>query len=323
MIAHIQRAYGWLSHEPHQRTGLRWLQTALGMMLLFRVMTEFRFAPFLWGPHGIGRGSSAAFLGNGLGPWVDRLYQSDLAVQSMLLLLAVGAAGLVYGVHTRAATVISLLAFRFFESRLPELGDGGDNVARLVLTYLLFALPAGSKGRPGSLAVWFHNIAVLAIGLQIGVVYLTSGVLKITGERWSNGTALYTISQVEWFSNPHFREFFHNPTITALATYVTVFFQIWFPIVVLTRLRPLWLGVGILLHLGIAVFMGLICFSLAMIGLELFLITDAEYGTLLAASQRAQRYLCQTGSTAQRLLRDPPPFLQLWNPRRFRGKVAQ
>jgi hypothetical protein len=31
---------------------------------------------------------------------------------------------------------------------------------------------------------------------------------------------------------------------------------------------------------GIGVFMGLICFSLVMIGLELFLITDAEYAWL-------------------------------------------
>ena len=323
MISQIKHVYSWLSDEPHQRTGLRALQTALGMMLLFRVMTEFRFAPFLWGPHGIGRGSSAAFLGDSLGPWVDRLYQSDLAVQSMLFLLAVGAAGLVYGVQTRGAALVSLLAFRFFESRLPELGDGGDNVARLVLTYMLFALPAGSNARKGSLSVWFHNIAVLAIGLQIGVVYFTSGVLKLTGDRWSNGTALYTISQVEWFSNPHFREFFHNPTITALATYVTVFFQIWFPVAVLTRLRPLWLGVGILLHLGIALFMGLICFSLAMIGLELFLITDAEYRNLLAAYQRSQRYLRQRWGSAQRLLPDRPSLLQLWNPRRFRGRVAR
>ncbi|HEU4582733.1 MAG TPA: hypothetical protein VFS67_30960 [Polyangiaceae bacterium] len=323
MSSRLRQVYAWLSDQPHQRAGLRALQTALGMMLLFRVMTEFRFAPFLWGPHGIGRGSSAAFLGDSLGPWVDRLYQSDLTVQGMLCLLALGAAGLVYGFQTRAAALLSLLAFRFFESRLPELGDGGDNVARLVLTYMLFALPAGSHPRRGSLSVWFHNVAVLAIGLQIGVVYLTSGVLKLTGERWSNGTALYTISQVEWFSNPHFRELFHNPTITALATYVTVFFQIWFPVVVLTRLRPLWLGVGILLHLGIALFMGLIGFSLAMIGLELFLVTDAEYRGVRAAYERGQRHLRRGWSSARLLLPDRPSLLQLWNPRRFRGKVAR
>jgi hypothetical protein len=314
--------YSWLSVDAHQRRGLRALQIAIGLMMLFRASTEFRFAAFLWGPSGIGQGSSSAFLGAELGRWLDRLYDSELGVQGMLLVLAAAAACLVIGVHTRLAAFASLIAVRFFESRLSELGDGGDNVTRLVLTYMVFALPAHRVAKPGSLPVWLHNVAILAIGLQIAVVYLTSGMLKLTGERWANGTALYTISQVEWFSNPSFRDLFKNPTFSALATYTTVFFQIWFPVAVLTRLKPVWLLVGIGMHVGIAMFMGLVCFSTAMIGLELFLITDGEFAALEGRLRRWNSRLRAGWLGRGSALHEWPSLKQLWNVARFRGKVA-
>jgi len=45
------------------------------------------------------------------------------------------------------------------------------------------------------------------------------------------------------------------------------------------------------LHAGIATFMGLICFSTAMLGLELFLVRDDEYTRLNAWLGRASASL--------------------------------
>jgi hypothetical protein len=278
----FKAAWNWLALEPHQRKGLRVLQICLGMMLLFRVSSEGRFASFLWGPHGIARGAAVV----GIDPIAARLdgsvFSSEARTAGVVVALGLGAAGLVCGWRTRLSTGLALAAFFMLEKRLPELGDGGDNITRLALTYMLFALPAGLTPKRGSLAVWLHNIAILAIGLQIGVLYFTSGFMKATGAKWSNGTAMYLISQVEWFSHPALRGFFANPFVSAITTYGTVLFQIWFPVVVLTRLRLVWLASGIAMHLGIATFMGLICFSMAMIGLELFLVRDGEYNALQA-----------------------------------------
>jgi hypothetical protein len=293
----LRKAWDWLALEPHQRKGLRALQICLGLMLLFRASTELRFAAYLYGPHGIGDGSSREFVGP-LARYLDLVYASDASVYLLVALMGTAALGLVFGSSTRLATAAALGTFLLLEARLPLLLDGGDNVTRLVLTYMLFALPASAQPRKGSLAVWIHNVAILAIGLQIGVVYLTSGFLKATGEKWSNGTAMYLISQVEWFSHPALRGLFKNPFITTLASYATVFFQIWFPVAVLTPLRPLWLAIGISFHIGIAVFMGLICFSLAMIGLELFLIHDDEY-------ERMGAWLARRGAWLRGRLRLP------------------
>ena len=54
-------------------------------------------------------------------------------------------------------------------------------------------------------------------------------------------------------------------------------YQVFFPFAIISRLKLPWLAVGVVFHLSIAFFMGLITFSLAMIGLELFLVTDDEY----------------------------------------------
>ncbi|WP_163867419.1 hypothetical protein [Myxococcus eversor] len=272
-----RQAWNWLALEPHQRQGLRALQICLGLMLLFRASTEGRFAAYLWGPQGLGEGTSGDFLSAPVARLADGIFTVAWGPAALVVLMGAAAISLVFGGSTRLATAVALLSSLFLAARLPELGDGGDNVARLVLTYMLFALPANKVHRSGSLEVWLHNIAILAIGLQIGVLYLTAGFLKATGDKWSNGTAMYLVSQVEWFSHPSMRQLFHNPYLTTVASYTTLFYQLWFPIAVLTRLRLPFLAVGLFLHLGIAGFMGLVCFSLAMIGLELFLITDEEY----------------------------------------------
>ena len=71
-----------------------------------------------------------------------------------------------------------------------------------------------------------------------------------------------------------------DPVLTTLATYSTVFYQVCFPVAMLSQLRLLWLAVGVSFHLGILVTMGLVPFSIVMIVLELMLITDREYRAL-------------------------------------------
>lgn len=275
----IKNALGWLSDEPHQLIGIRILQVAIGSMILFRVFTELPFASYLWGPNGIGDGSTIPLFGLP-GVVLDLAFASEAGVRVVLFLLAASAFGLVFGVLTRLATIVAWVTFMMLTMRLSSLGDGGDNIVQVVLIYMMFLIPAGKTRPGGSLAVWFHNVAVIAIGTQLAVLYLTSGFLKMGGEVWQNGTALYLISQVEWFSLPSMRWILKNPYVVVPATYATMFFQVWFPIAIFSRLKLPWIMLGICFHLGIATFMGLLTFSAVMIGMELFLITDEEHAWL-------------------------------------------
>ena len=275
----LRSAWQWLAIHPHQLIGLRVLQVFLGAMLLFRMSTEARFATFLWGPHGIGQGTTVALFGP-LGRALDLAFRSSFGTMGLVLVGATAGICLICGTCTRAAAVAAFLVFQTTELRLPELCDGGDNVARLVLVYMIFCLPHGSKPKAGSLSIWLHNVAVLAIGAQLCVLYFTSGLMKLTGERWTHGVATYLISQVEWFSLPGARDIFKSPVVAFLSTYTTMLFQFWFPVAIFTRAKLVWLLIGVVFHLNIAVMMGLVAFSLAMTGLELFFITDEEWGQL-------------------------------------------
>jgi len=289
----LLNAWAWMSDRPRQRTGVRVLQIAIGLMLLFRIFTEAPFAGFLWGPRGLGYGSERLGADSAMGVILDAVFAPELGVYAVLFALGAGALGLVAGYRTRWATVLALAAFTLLGARLAELGDGGDNVTQLVLIYMLFLLPAGRQAARGSAAVWLHNVAVASIAAQVIILYLTSGFLKATGEVWQNGTAMYLISQVQNFSLPAWSYMFKNPLITTAASYSAVFMQVWFPVAVFSRAKHAWICVGVCFHLGIAAFMGLVTFSTVMIGLELFLVSDPDYARLAARLAAAREWLAR------------------------------
>jgi hypothetical protein len=277
----LRAGWAWLADRPHQRVGIRLLQAAIGVELLFLAVTEAPFALFLWGPNGLGRGSVQPVLGPTLGGLIDRVFASDAGTLLVLGVLAVGGLGLLAGYRTNVATALGLVAAVLLEQRLPELAEGGDLITRLVLIYLLFVLPAGVKAAPGSVAVWLHNVAVLAIGLQVVVLYADSGLMKAYGEKWQHGTAMYYVSQLEWMFLRPAREWFKDPLLTTATTYASLLYEVLFPVAIISPLKLWWLGFGILLHLSIGLLMGLTPFSIVMLGLLLFFISDAEYARIL------------------------------------------
>lgn len=272
----------WLSEKPNRIIGTRILQICIGMAICFRIATELPFAQYLWGPHGISlNGSASQFFGPFLGRFFDSLFfGSPYGIYLLLFMLFLGAISLVINIKTRIAALVCFIAFVILELRLPAIGDGGDNISRLTLMYMVLLTSNPSKENINKLKVWIHNIGIACIITQLMILYETSGFMKITGEKWQNGTAMYLISNVEWFSIPGMRELFTNPIITTVSSYVPMIFMIMFPVAIFSRFKLVWIGIGICLHMGIALFMGLITFSTVMIGLELFLITDAEYKQL-------------------------------------------
>lgn len=270
----IAKAYAWLDDRPRQRFGMATFQRCIGLAILFRVATEYPFAPYLWGP--------GSFTSVTWGNRLDLLFASDAAVRITLFALGVSAALLVVQLWTRAAAIVAFALFTLLMFRTPELGDGGDNIAQIALLYMMALLPAGSTGRPGSLRVWVHNLAALAVCVQVCIVYFVAGFAKAHGDTWQNGTALYLISQVEWFSQPMTRPFFANAIIATLGAQATVLFQLWFPVAMFSRLKWIFLVMALGFHIGIAFSMGLLTFSLIMAGGDLSLISDDEYARMRA-----------------------------------------
>jgi hypothetical protein len=276
----------WLDGEPHHRQGMALFQRAIGLALLIRIATEVRFAAFLWGPQSVAPEQPFEREFGAVGAPLDRLFSTIESTHLVLATLAAAAVGLLLQRHTRLSVIAGWAAFTVLGLRLPELNDGGDNVATLGLLYMIGVLPARAAAAPGSLRAWLHNVAVLAIVAQVCIVYFVAGFMKVQGESWHNGTALYLISQVEWFSSPSTRHAFAHPVIATAGAYSTMLFQVWFPIALFSRFKLLFVAVAMGFHVGIAVTMGLLTFSIVMAGADLSLINDDEYAELRRRASR-------------------------------------
>jgi hypothetical protein len=295
----------WLSDKPRHTKGVRVLQVLIGLMICFRIGTEVPFAKYLWGPNGIATGeTSAHYFGVALGGLIDALfYTTDGGIYFLLFILFTGAVCLVINVKTRFAVFVCAFCFIILELRLPAINDGGDNITRLTLIYMLLLTSNPLKESINSLKIWLHNIGIACIISQLMILYWTSGFMKIMGDKWQNGTAMYLISNVEWFSLPWSKEIFKDPYITTISTYLPMVFMILFPIAIFSRFKFTWIIMGIIFHLSIGYFMGLVTFSMVMIGLELFLITDDEYRLFRSRLVKSSGYKSFSAKLAMTLSR--------------------
>lgn len=159
---------------------------------------------------------------------------------------------------------------------------GGDNIAHIGLVFLCFTdstaflacgwrSPATATGRVRrELINAIHNVALAAIALQVMVVYWASAMYKIQGRMWQDGVAIYYILRVPEFTWPGVSELvYENRWQVFVLTWSTVWFQLAFPPLVLTRrFRVAVLAAAAVFHLGIAFLMNLWTFSIYMIGTE-------------------------------------------------------
>jgi antimicrobial peptide system SdpB family protein len=199
----------------------------------------------------------------------------------------------VLGWRTRLMTVLNYVFWTSMLRRFPFLWDGGDNVLQLVLIYAMFgdlgacwSFDAARRTRHATDPEWArlraigHSATMLAIAIQISLVYGVAGLTKVQGETWRNGTALYYALRSGEFTLPGYSEIiFHNGVLLTLLAYATVAMQVSFPFMLFLnrRSRTLVVLAGLSFHLGIAVFMGLVTFALFLIAVDLSLIGDDDY----------------------------------------------
>jgi hypothetical protein len=182
------------------------------------------------------------------------------------------------------------------------LWDGGDNVMQLAFVYGLFANLGAhfsvdarrlvGRTPPAPWLAMFHNAAILAFGIQISLVYAVAGLYKVQGETWRGGTALYYAFRGGQFIWPGVSELLYQSALfTTAVSYFTVFFQISFPyLMVMNRYtRTAAVCIGVMFHIGIALFLGLFTFSFFMLSVDLALIDDAEYLAMFRFLKRAAR----------------------------------
>ena len=215
---------------------------------------------------------------NAVGEWwaVTIFWVASLVIATMVTI----------GYRTRLACVLAFVAVSSFQWRNPLILDGSDFVFRPVPLWLAFAaagerfsLDAALRRARGDLPTgrgWALPVRLLEI--QYAWIYLATGIEKLAGPAWRNGTATYFALQLKHTFGRAWADFLvREPLLVRAQTWGTLFVELAFlPLVfapVLQRYaRLLAVALAAGLHVGIALFMNVGNFPIVMLsGLLLFL----------------------------------------------------
>jgi hypothetical protein len=203
------------------------------------------------------------------------------------------------GFCTRLTAVLSWLGAVSYINRSSITLFGGDTMLNILLIYLMIAPSGAALSVDRLLARWWAvrkarregrpvppwappapsiaaNFAQRMLMIHFCIIYFAAGTSKLLGGYWWNGNAIYyTMANYEFA--PLNREFYlglmrwlaQHRTLWEIVmtggTYYTLALELSLPLLVWNRrLRPFFVACSMLLHIFIALFMGLVAFSLLM-----------------------------------------------------------
>lgn len=118
------------------------------------------------------------------------------------------------------------------------------------------------------------NLAIRLLQVHLCIIYFFSGLAKYTGENWHAGTAVWWALANQEYQSIDMTWLANWPALVALATHATVFWELSYWALVWNRFtRPLVLWMAMFVHGGIALFMGMITFGVAMMIANLAFLT--------------------------------------------------
>ncbi|UPL14605.1 HTTM domain-containing protein [Microbacterium galbinum] len=219
----------------------------------------------------------------------------------LALLLAVAVAYLL-GWRMRIIAPLFVLLWLGYASTNPlVLNTGHYQTFRVMLLFLLLAdtsrrwsldarrrrvtrdeHPLSFRGRvlPRWVPVLSNNVAVILIGAQLCIVYITSALWKLQGSMWTEGIAAYYPLRLEQFILfPWLNEIaWHVTPAIFIASWLSVYMQLLFPLTLLNRWTRIFGLIAITgMHAGIGVLMSLPFFSLVMIFSDMIFVRDVTW----------------------------------------------
>lgn len=193
------------------------------------------------------------------------------------LVLLASALFLTIGYKARAAAIVAFVAHTSLMQRNYAIVYGADIVSTFFLFSLCFcesdrylslrAFLAGGRLRavPGEISGLFSQVGLRLLQIQVCVIYGYTGLEKLKGPSWWDGSAVWAVlgnSQIMLFDTNWLK---HVPLMIVAMTFSTVLWEVYFPVLVWIKpLRPWVLAFGAVLHVMIALSVGLIFFSTAM-----------------------------------------------------------
>jgi len=200
----------------------------------------------------------------------------DQSVILFFWIYVVGAVGLLLGIFTRFWAILVWFCHYILMCSMDAYMYGVDIFLQIALFYIMlmpvakaFSLDARLK-RVNTEATWGVTLSLRVLQIHLCLAYLSAGYEKMLSKDWWNGNVLWRSLVQPDFNQFNLTWLAHEPWIPMLLSWFTMVAEtgyivaMWIP-----RLRVVWLAAMIMLHTGIAIFLGLWMFGLIMILLSL------------------------------------------------------
>ncbi len=276
--------------RPVSARPLAGLRAGLALLLLLHLIYISSDLLLLHGSRGIIPWELTKLLRD---PWVpglptlaEALLPLGIGEHTAITVLLSGYAGslvaLALGFHARFA---ALLAWGLHLSIMTSGGAsyyGVDQLANAFLFYL-FLFPSGRAWTFGSPKASSSREQTIPVGclrvmqVHLSVIYLAAGLDKAAGRAWWNGEAIWQAVSQPAFQTFDLSSLASHAWLPTLAGWATLLVEIGYVFFMWPRrTRRAWFVATLGLHLGIALFMGLVFFSSVMILLTgtLFMIPE-------------------------------------------------
>jgi hypothetical protein len=161
---------------------------------------------------------------------------------------------------------------------------GADFVATCFLLYLCFM---DGRQNNGTLSKWVSSMFYRIAQIHVCIIYFFAGTQKLQGKTWWNGEALWGAlanpQQVGW----DFSWIVNIPLFIVVGTYLSLLWEIYFPVLVWVRpLRYWFLAFGLLLHLFIAIMIQIPFFGALMAITYILFLDDADAKKIYTSVQK-------------------------------------
>lgn len=245
---------GFLAESPAWTTPIRaervdvW-RVAVGLAVLYAVFVvelpswAHLYGPVAWAPP---RDPGAPT------PWLQAPWVALAALPASLWLgaMAVGGVQLTLGWWPRAGAALAWVATVALATQRPWVAYGSDTIQTAMLFYAMVA-PVGDGrigGRDGAPA-WVHPWLVQVLLVHLSVGYFATGVSKLSGAPWRDGTAnAWIFHNPTWARFPWLGDLLPEPLLM-VGTYVVLAWELTFPVLVLRpATRRLAFALGIAFH---------------------------------------------------------------------------
>jgi len=191
------------------------------------------------------------------------------------------------GLFTRTTSVLSLIIVISYAYRARFSNYGLDQILAILNLYLCLApsgaylsvdrlrkryrsirenLQAGKSAEATPvLPTVMSNVATRLVQYHMCVIYLAAGTGKLLGDSWWDGTAIWRSLANAEYQTLDMTWLAYFPWFTQIMTHMTIFWEISFAFLVWRPLtRPVMLLLGLGMHFGIGLFMGMWTFATCM-----------------------------------------------------------